>query len=169
MVDFSSIKVDCPSVAFLFAHLGCLLEVVEGECLKWVSLFVGEDCPHNFVLSSLFPLVSHSARVARSLKMSEVRSNELETGLSSSDDHVISVVTSHSTLYKAWNISCSLMGKDEKRIRDRFQFPDSMRIRIPSDEDKVCHSYVDKVCFYEANFTSGLHFPAHPFVRELFS
>ena len=169
MVDFSSIRVDCPSVAFLFAYLDCLLEVVEGECLKWVSLFVGEDCPHNFVLSSLFPLVSHSARVARSLKMSKIRSNELETGLSSSDDHVISVVTSHSTFYKAWNISCSLMGKDEKWIRDRFQFPDSVRIRISSDEDRVCHSYVDKVCFYEANFTSGLRFPTHPFVRELFS
>ena len=41
----------------------------------------GGDCPHNFVLSSLFPMVSHSARVARSLKMfKEVRSSELETG-----------------------------------------------------------------------------------------
>ena len=83
MVDYSSIKVDCLSIVFLFARLGCLLEAVEGECLKWVNLFVegGGDCPHNFVLSSLFPLVSHSARVARSLKMfKEVRSSELETG-----------------------------------------------------------------------------------------
>ena len=67
--------------SFLFARLGCLLEVVEGECLKWVSFFVGEDCPYRFVLSSLFPLVSCSARVARFLKMSgEVRSSELERG-----------------------------------------------------------------------------------------
>ena len=44
------------------------------------SLRGGGDCPHNFVLSSLFPLVSQSARVARSLKMfEEVRSSELET------------------------------------------------------------------------------------------
>jgi len=120
MVDYSFVRVNCPSVAFLFACLVCLLEAVEGECLKWVSLFVGEDCPHYFVLSSLFPLVSHSARVARSLKMSEVRSSKLETGLSSSDDRVIFEVTSPSTPYKAWNISCSLIGKDEKRIRDRF-------------------------------------------------
>ena len=90
MVDYSSITFDCPSVAFLFARLCCLLEYVLGECLKWVSLFVGEDCPYEFFLSLLLPLVSHSTRVARSLKMSgEVRSSELEMGLSSFDDRVI--------------------------------------------------------------------------------
>ena len=102
MVDYSSVRVDCPSVAFLFAHLGCLLEVVEREYLKWVSFFVGEDCPYRFVICSLFPLVSCSARVAKLLKMSrEVRSSELETGLSSFDDHVVPEVTSPSTPYKA--------------------------------------------------------------------
>ena len=170
MVDYSFVKVDCPSVAFLFTHLGCLLEVIEGECLKWVSFFMGEDYPHRFVLSSLFPLVSHSTRVAKSLKMSgEVRSSELETGLSSSDDRVSPEVTSPSTPYKAWNVPCALSGKDEKWIRDRFQFPDFIKIRILSGEDKACHFYVDEVYFYEVDFTSGLHFPIHPFVRELFA
>ena len=155
MVDYSSVRVDWPSIAFLFAPLGCLLEAIEGECLKWVRLFVREDCPHNFVLSSLFPLVSYFARVARSLKMSKVRSSELETGSSSSNDRVIFKVTFLSTPYKAWNILCFLNEKDEKQIWDRFQF--------------ACHSYADEVCFYEADFTSGLHFPTHLFVRELFS
>ena len=41
---------------------------------------VGEDCPYKFVLFSLFPMVSHSAKVARSLKMSEVRSSDMEMG-----------------------------------------------------------------------------------------
>lgn len=72
-VYYSAVRFDCPSIIFLFAHLGYLLESVEGECLEWVSLFVGEDCPYNFVLSSLFPLVSHSTGVARLLKMFEVR------------------------------------------------------------------------------------------------
>ena len=72
-----------------------------------VNSFVKEDCPYTFVLSSLFPLVSHSAEIARLLKISEVRSNDLETGLSSSNDHVVSGATSVSTPYKAWNISCS--------------------------------------------------------------
>ena len=44
-----------------------------------------------------------------------------------------------------------------------------MKIRIPSDKEKACHSYADEVCFYEADFVSGLRFLVHPFVRELFS
>ena len=43
-----------------------------------------------------------------------------------------------------------------------------MKIRISSDEERACHSYVDEVCFYEADFTSGLRFPIHHIVRELF-
>ena len=170
MVDYSFVRVDCPSVDFLFAHLGCLPEVVEGECLKWVGFFVWEDCPYRFVVSSIFPLVYCSARVARFLKISgEVRSSELETGLSSSDDRNVPKVTSPSTPYKAWNIQCALLEKDEKQIRDMFQFPDSIRIRILSDEDRACHSYVDEVCFYKADFTSGFRLLVHPFVRELFA
>nr|POE61872.1 hypothetical protein CFP56_75301 [Quercus suber] len=52
--------------------------------------------------------------------MSKVRSSDMETGLSLSDDRVISEATSPSTPYKAWTISCSLTGIDEKRIRNRF-------------------------------------------------
>ena len=100
MVDYSVVRDDCPSIAFFFARLGCLLESVEGECLKWVSLFVREDYPYKSVISSLFPLVSHSTKVARLLKMSEVRSSDLEMGLSSSNDRVILEATSPSTPYK---------------------------------------------------------------------
>ena len=114
MVYYSSVRLDFPSIAFLFTHLGGLLEFVEEGCLDWVSLFVREDCPYDSVLFSLFPLVSRSAKVARFLKMSEVRSSDLETGLSSSNDHVISEASSPSIPYKAWNISCSLMGRDEQ-------------------------------------------------------
>nr|POF01934.1 hypothetical protein CFP56_06387 [Quercus suber] len=52
--------------------------------------------------------------------MFEVRSSDLEMGLSSSDDRVISKTTSISTPYKAWTISCSLTGKDEQQISLRF-------------------------------------------------
>ena len=113
MVDYSVVRVIFSSIAFFFTHFGSLLESKEGECRERISFFVGEDCPYTCVLSSLFPLVSHSARVARLLKMSEVRSSDLEMGLSSSDDCVVSEATSVSTPYKAWNISCSLTGKDE--------------------------------------------------------
>ena len=63
IIDYSSIKVDCLSIVFLFALLGCLLEAVEGECLKWVNLFVGRGggTVHiilTFLLNSLwFPIL----------------------------------------------------------------------------------------------------------------
>ena len=38
-----------------------------------------------------------------------------------------------------------------------------------SESGIACHSYADEVCFYEADFVSGLRFLVHPFVRELFS
>ena len=93
--------VDYSTIVFFFAHLGSLLESVEGECLGRISSFVGKDCPYTSVLSSLFPLVSHSTEVAKLLRMSEVRSSDLEMGLSSSDDRVVSKATSVSTPYKA--------------------------------------------------------------------
>ena len=37
------------------------------------------------------------------------------------------------------------MEKDKQGIKDRFQFPDSMKIRILSDEERACHSYADEV------------------------
>ena len=101
--------------------------------------------------------------------MSEVRPCDLETGLSLSDDCVILEATFVSTPYKAWTNLCSLTGKDEQQIRDRFQFLDFVKNRILSDEERACHSYADEVCFYEADFTSGLCFPIHPFVKKLFS
>jgi len=101
MVDYSAIRTDCPSITFFFAHIGSLLESIEGKHLKGISSFTRKDCPYTSILSSLFPLVSHSAEVARLLRMSEVRSSDLEIGLSSSDDHVVSKATSVSTLYKA--------------------------------------------------------------------
>ena len=112
MVDYSAVRVIGPSIAFFFAHLGSLLESVDREHLERASSFVGEDCSYTFVLSSLFPLVSHFAEVARLLRMSKVRSSDLEMGLSSSDDRVVSEAISVSTPYKAWNISCSLTRKD---------------------------------------------------------
>ena len=80
MVDYSSIRSNCPLIAFLFARLGFLLESVEKGCLDWVSLFVREDYPYKPILSSLSPLVSGSAKVARSLKKFKVRSSDLEMG-----------------------------------------------------------------------------------------
>ena len=63
---------------------------------------------------------------------------------------------------------CTLEGKDESRIRKRFQIPPSIIIRTPSASDRACSYFPDEVCFYKANFVSGLRFPIHPFIRDLF-
>ena len=114
VVDYSAIRADCPSIAFFFTHLGSFLESVEGEHLKRVNSFVGKVYLYTFVLSSLFPLVFHSAEVARLLRMSKVRSSDLETVLSLFDDCVVSEAIFVSTPYKTWNISCSFTRKDEQ-------------------------------------------------------
>ena len=114
VVDYSAIRADCPSIAFFFTHLGSFLESVEGEHLKRVNSFVGKVYLYTFVLSSLFPLVFHSAEVTRLLRMSKVRSSDLETVLSLFDDCVVSEAIFVSTPYKTWNISCSFTRKDEQ-------------------------------------------------------
>ena len=85
-----------------------------------------------------------------------------------SKDHGALEVTSPSTPHKAWGICFSLKEKDKKGIRDRIQLPSSVKIKIPDSDDRACHSYADEMCFYKANFISGLRFPVHPFIRELF-
>ena len=165
------VRSDCPSIYFLFALLCSLLEVV-GRRRPKVWFFVGRNCPLMFALCSLFPLIHHSVGFAQTLVMlgeGEVRSSELKIGLFSSGDRRALEVTSPSTPYKAWDSCCALKGKDEWRIRNTFQFPSSVMIRIPNDDDRACHSYTDEMCFYEANFVKSLCFPIHPFLRELFN
>ena len=171
MVDYSVVRSDCPSISFFFAHLCSLLEVV-GRRRPKVWLFMGRHCPFRFALCLLFPLVHGSMGIPKTLLMSgegEVKSSELETGLFSSKDSRAFEVTSLSTPYKAWDICCVLKRKEKGRIRNRFQFPSSVKVRIPDDDDRACHSYANEVCFYAANFVNGLSFPIHPFLRELFS
>ena len=99
----------------------------------------------------------------------EVRSSELKMGLSSFEDYGAFEVTSPFTPHKAWGIHYALKEKDKKKkIRDRFQFPSSVRIRIPNSYDRASHSHTDKVCFYEVDFISGLYFLICPFIREIF-
>ena len=169
MVDYSLVKQDCPSISFFFARLCGLLEFV-GRQRPRVRLFVWRDCPYRFVLLFLFPLVHCLVEIALTLIMSgkKFRSSELEMGLSLFENRGVFEVSSSSTPHKAWSICCGLKEKDKKRIKNRFQFPSSVEVRIPDDDDKPCHSYADKVCFYEVDFVSGLRFTVHPFIRELF-
>ena len=102
--------------------------------------------------------------------MSEVRSSELETRLSSSDDPVgedttVStprVVRAFSTLDE----ECGLDVESLSHIRNQFQFPERFQIRLPHKKERACHFSPEEVCFYETAFQSGLSFPIHPFIME---
>jgi hypothetical protein len=54
-----------------------------------------------------------------------------------------------------------------QRIRDRYQIPDDVILRIPDSNKRACLSKYDDVAFYEADFHAGLRFPLQPFMREL--
>ena len=89
MVSSSEIRVVCPSVSFLFACLGASLDTSRAF-LPLVGDFVFEGCGLSVVLGELFPVLSQSLNwfeglVEERVRMSEVRSGELETRLSSND------------------------------------------------------------------------------------
>ena len=105
--------------------------------------------------------------------MFEVRSSELETRLSSSDDPVeakVDVIASDRREVRAFHALeevCALDFDTLSRFRDRFQFPERVRIRLPHEEERTCHFLPGEVCFYEAAFQCSLRFPVHPFIIEL--
>ena len=69
--------------------------------------------------------------------MSEVRSSELKTRLSSSDDPVeveedtVVFVLREVRAFHAFGEVCSLDDETLSRFRGRFQFPDRVRICLP--------------------------------------
>ena len=62
---------------------------------------------------------------------------------------------------------CGLDANTVGRFKDRFQFPERVCVRQPTNMDQACHFFLGKVCFYEAAFTCGLRLPVHPFIMEL--
>ena len=124
-------------------------------------------------LAELFPLLRQSidwfeGLVREQGMMFEVRSNELEIGLSSSDnpmegDTIISTPREVRAFYALEEV-CGLDADTVGRFKDRFQFPERVCVCRPNDEDRACHFFPGEVCFYEGAFTCGLKFPIHPFM-----
>ena len=98
MVDFAFIRKETLSISFFFARLGVFLESYGGHH-PHVGLFVPRSCgAFRSVLICLFPLI-HRSLIAHHLEMttieyrdSNVRSSELETGLSSSGELSIEIL-----------------------------------------------------------------------------
>ena len=103
--------------------------------------------------------------------MAEVRSSELETGLSSSGspergDTAVSALRVVRAFHALKEV-CRLDDETVGRFKDRFQFPECVRVHRPTNEDMVCHFFPGGICFYKAAFTCGLRLPVHPFIMEL--
>ena len=103
--------------------------------------------------------------------MSEVRSSDLETGLSSNGDPMEGDTTvSAPREVRAFYALREVRGLDAEtvsRFKDRFQFSARVRVCLPKDEDRACHFFPGEVCFYESTFSCGLRLPVHPFLMEL--
>ena len=128
------------------------------------------------MLTEMCPLLRQSLDWFEGLKrewgtMSEVRSSELDTGLSSSGeptegDTAVSTPREVRAFY-AFEEVCGLDADTVARFKDRFQFPERVRVRQPNNEDRACHFFPSEICFYEAAFSCGLRFPVRPFIIEL--
>ena len=175
MVSGSEVRITCPSISFLFAHLGGSLGV-----FPYLEKFVFEGNSLSVALANILPLLRQSIDwfegfVREQGIMFEVRSSELEMGLSSNGspmeaggDTAVSAPQVVRAFY-AFDEVCGLDAKTLSRFKDRFQFPDRVRVCLPSEEERACHFFPEEVCFYEATFQCGLRLPVHPFFMELLS
>ena len=125
----------------------------------------------SIALADLLPLLHQSINWFKGLVrdqgiMFEVRSSELETGLSSNDDPMeaggdttISAPQEVRAFY-ALDRMCGLDADTLSRFTDRFQFLDRVRVRLPSEEEWTYHFFPREVCFYEAVFLCRLRSPS---------
>ena len=197
MVSYSEVQRTSPSVAFLFARLGALIESSAkplgvlspvGTYLP-IKGFVLSGGGLGLVLGDLYPLLYKSQVwfksvrevLTREVMGSEVGSGDLERGAfsnigeegtrvdtatsapSSSQPSVPAVVHA----FHALKENCSLKIEVFSKFKDRFQFPEGTRARLPRKDEKACAFAHGEVCFYEAAFSCGLRFPIHLFIMKL--
>ena len=169
MVSSSEVRITCPSISFLFTRLGGSLGV-----FPHLENFIFEGNSLGIVVADLLPLLHQSIDWFRDLVrevMSEVKSSELETGLSSSGDPVEGDTTVSTPLevraFYALNEECGLDNDTLGRFKDKFQFPEWVRVRLPSKGERACNFFPGEVCFYKSSFACGLRFLVHLNLMEL--
>ena len=135
MIESSEVRQLCPSISFFFARLGASLGSFNTHCPP-IECFVSRDSSLGFVLADLHhllhqPLNWFKEMVGEREVVSEVRSGELETGLSSSDNPVEAKVhtAASSPLLRGWREvrsfhalkeDCALDANTLFRFRDKF-------------------------------------------------
>ena len=85
-----------------------------------------------------------------------MRSSELDTRLSSSDDPMrVEVDTTISSprevrAFSALREECSLDIKTLSRFSQRFQFPERVKVHLPRAKERAYHFSPEEVCFYKS-------------------
>ena len=132
MVDSLEVRISGPSISFLFARLGGSLGTYQ-----FLENFVFEGNCLSVVLGDLLPLLRQSLNwfegLARREVMSEVRSSDLETGLSFNGDPVegdtaVSGPREVRAFY-ALREACGLDVETVSRFKDRFQLLARVHVR----------------------------------------
>ena len=138
MVSGSEVRVVCPSVSFFFTLLRAALGV-SGDFRPLVRDFVFTGCGLSLVIGELSPILGQSIAwfEGETRRMMELRSSELETGLSSSGDlEVGDTAVSVPRVVRAYHALEEVCGLDVDtmdRFKDRFQFPEQVHVRRPTD------------------------------------
>ena len=197
MVGYSEVQRTSPSIAFLFARLRALIESsakplgvlspvgtyppIEGFVLSGGGL--------GLALGDLYPLLYKSQVWFKSIREvlrrevmgSEVGLGDLERGASSNigeEGTRVDTATSAPSSFQpsipaiirafhALKEKCSLKIEVFNKFKDRFQFPEGTRARLPRKDEKACAFAHGEVCFYKVAFSCGLRFPVHPFIMKL--
>ena len=128
MLSSSEVRAFCPFVSFLFACLGASLGISHNFYPLFEDFASGENSL-SLVIADLFPLLHQSVGWFENLlsdrkAMSEVRSSELETRLSSSDNPVKKdIVVSTPRVVRAFSAldeECGLDAGTLSHFRDQF-------------------------------------------------
>ena len=147
-----------PLCVFFFARLGVALSV-SGDFLPLVGDFIFMGCGLSLVIGELSPILGQSLAwfEGETRRMAKVRSSELETGLSSSGDPERGD-TAVSALEKVCGLDDETMG----RFKDRFQFPERVRVHRPINEDGPVISFPVKYASMRQSLLAGLGSPSTP-------
>ena len=187
MVGYSEIQRTSPFVAFLFTRLGALIE----SSIKPLGVLshVGTYPPIEgfffssdglgLVLGDLYPLLYKSQvwfksvrRVLRREVMgSDVGSGDLERGASSnlggertgadtatstpSSSAVVHAIHAHKEKY-------SLKIEVFRKFKDRFQFPEGTRARLPRKDKRVAPLLMERFAFMMLRFRAASGSPSIP-------
>ena len=158
MISGFEVKAACPSVSFFFDRLRAALGV-SGNFLPFVGNFIFVGCGLSLVIEELSSILGQSLAwfEGETRRMAKVRSSELETGLSSSGDPERGD-TAVSALEKVCGLDDETMG----RFKDRFQFPERVRVHRPINEDGPVISFPVKYASMRQSLPAGLGSPSTP-------